>query len=47
MIYACVLCGYEYDPKYGDPDSGIAEEPEFDDAGRLVCLALRRVEGVT
>ena len=31
MIYVCVLCGYEYDPKYGDPDSGIAEGPEFDE----------------
>lgn len=24
--YVCDLCGYEYDPELGDPDSGIAPE---------------------
>jgi len=22
--YVCTVCGYEYDPEAGDPDSGIA-----------------------
>lgn len=30
-IYVCELCGYEYDPKVGDPDNGIDTETEFDD----------------
>ena len=30
-IYVCQLCGYEYDPKTGDPDNGIAEGTEFED----------------
>ena len=45
MIYVCVLCGYEYDPKYGDPDSGIAEGTELDELpADWVCL-LCGVEG--
>ncbi len=31
MVYVCELCGYEYDPKNGDPDSGIPEGTEFDE----------------
>ncbi|AFY50740.1 rubredoxin [Nostoc sp. PCC 7524] len=23
QIYICSVCGYEYDPEVGDPDSGI------------------------
>ena len=29
--YVCDLCGYEYDPEAGDPDSGIAAGTSFDD----------------
>ncbi|MHB8963446.1 MAG: rubredoxin [Saccharofermentanales bacterium] len=29
--YECVLCGYVYDPKLGDPDSGISPGTSFDD----------------
>lgn len=29
--YVCELCGYEYDPKEGDPESGIPEGTEFED----------------
>jgi rubredoxin len=31
MKYICDLCGYEYDPLTGDPDSGIAPGTEFED----------------
>ena len=30
-IYVCELCGYEYDPRVGDPDNGIPEKTEFED----------------
>ena len=30
-VYVCELCGYEYDPKTGDPDNGIDPETEFED----------------
>jgi rubredoxin len=30
-VYVCELCGYEYDPKVGDPDNGIDPETEFDE----------------
>ena len=30
-VYVCVLCGYEYDPKAGDPDNGLEPETEFDE----------------
>ena len=30
-VYVCELCGYEYDPKAGDPDNGIDPETEFDE----------------
>ena len=30
-VYVCELCGYEYDPKAGDPDNGIDPETEFED----------------
>ena len=29
--YVCTLCGYEYDPQNGDPESGIPEGTEFED----------------
>jgi len=29
--YVCTVCGYEYDPSEGDPDSGIAAGTAFDD----------------
>ena len=31
MIYVCALCGYEYNPKVGDPDNGVNEGTEFED----------------
>lgn len=30
-VYVCALCGYEYDPKNGDPANGIEEGTEFED----------------
>ncbi len=30
-IYACELCGYEYRPALGDPDTGIEEGTDFED----------------
>ena len=30
-IYVCTLCGYEYDPKNGDPDHDIPEGTDFED----------------
>lgn len=29
--YVCELCGYEYDPRVGDPSAGIEPGTEFDD----------------
>ncbi len=29
--YRCLLCGYVYDPKVGDPSAGIAPGTAFDD----------------
>ncbi len=29
--YVCDLCGYEYDPKLGDPDGGIPAGTAFED----------------
>lgn len=29
--YVCMICGYEYDPAQGDPDSGIAPGTAFED----------------
>jgi len=29
--YICTLCGWEYDPAVGDPDSGIAPGTAFED----------------
>ena len=29
--YKCTLCGYIYDPKIGDPDSGIAPKTPFEE----------------
>jgi Rubredoxin len=36
--YVCKVCGYEYDPAVGDPDSGIAPGTAFEDIpGDWVC----------
>ena len=38
MKYVCVLCGYVYDPKAGDPENGIAPGTDFEDIGEdWVC----------
>jgi rubredoxin len=38
VIYVCQLCGYEYDPKSGDPENGIPEKTEFEDLPeQFVC----------
>ena len=29
--YVCTVCGCEYDPAVGDPDSGIAPGTKFED----------------
>ncbi|MEH2242574.1 rubredoxin [Nostoc sp.] len=29
--YICTVCGYEYDPEQGNPDSGIAPGTAFED----------------
>jgi len=29
--YVCEICGYIYDPKIGDPDSGIEPGTSFED----------------
>ncbi len=29
--YVCSVCGYEYDPEVGDPDSGIEPGTAFED----------------
>ena len=31
MLYICELCGYEYNPKTGDPDNAIPEGTDFED----------------
>jgi len=31
MIYVCALCGYEYNPKVGDPDNGVEAGTDFED----------------
>lgn len=31
MTYVCALCGYEYDPKTGDPENGIEPGTDFED----------------
>jgi len=31
MLYVCELCGYEYNPKTGDPENSIAEGTDFED----------------
>lgn len=31
MTYICALCGYEYDPKAGDPENGIEPGTDFED----------------
>lgn len=29
--YKCLVCGYIYDPKAGDPDNGVAPGTRFED----------------
>lgn len=29
--YVCALCGYEYDPRNGEPENGIVEGTDFED----------------
>jgi rubredoxin len=29
--WTCTVCGYVYDPEYGDPDNGIAAGTKFED----------------
>ena len=29
--YRCKVCGYEYNPKFGDPDNNISEGTAFED----------------
>ena len=29
--YVCVLCGYEYDPRVGDPENDIEPGTDFED----------------
>ncbi|MGO9013669.1 MAG: rubredoxin [Dissulfurispiraceae bacterium] len=29
--WKCTVCGYVYEPEFGDPDSGIAPGTSFDD----------------
>ncbi len=31
LIHVCELCGYEYNPKAGDPDNNIEENTDFED----------------
>ena len=31
VVYVCELCGYEYDPRTGDPDNGIAAGTSFEE----------------
>ena len=40
--YVCNVCGYEYDPAAGDPDSGIAPAPllKICEIGRVPSAAL-------
>jgi rubredoxin len=31
LIHVCELCGYEYNPKTGDPENDIEEGTDFED----------------
>ena len=31
MLYVCALCGYEYNPKTGDPENDIEPGTDFED----------------
>ncbi len=38
MLYICELCGYEYNPKNGDPENDIDPNTDFEDlAEDWVC----------
>jgi rubredoxin len=30
-IYVCSICGYEYDPRFGDDENGILPRTDFED----------------
>ncbi len=30
-VHVCELCGYEYNPREGDPENGIEENTDFED----------------
>ena len=30
-LFTCALCGYQYNPKSGDPENGIEPGTEFED----------------
>ena len=30
MTHVCTVCGYEYDPKVGDPDNGVEPGTPFE-----------------
>ena len=42
--YVCNVCGYEYDPAAGDPDSGIAPGTAFEDLPEDWVSRLRRFQ---
>ena len=31
LIHVCELCGYEYNPRLGDPENGIDENTDFEE----------------
>ena len=37
--YICQLCGYEYDPRVGDPENDIEPGTELDELPELVSFA--------
>lgn len=38
--YVCSVCGYIYDPKYGDPDNGVPPNTDWKDVPEgWVCPA--------
>lgn len=44
--YVCTICGWEYDPAVGDPDSGIEPGTAFEDLSEdwrcPVCGAVKK-----
>ena len=43
LIHVCELCGYEYNPRLGDEENGIAENTDFEDL--LADIADKCAEG--